>query len=193
MANLDAPFGLYPVVHPGGTPRIRRYWAASGAAAIGQGCLVQSDGGVIAVANSGSSFILGVSSRFVTSAKPTDKSPGFHDNTAGSKLKAVDIYDDPKQVFACQYSSSNTDERSFLGAYFSLLNASTFNATTLQSKGEVHGTPSYLAPLAANDRPVLCVGIRDQIGRGAANLTNPVLLVMFSEAHHILSKHGSLT
>jgi hypothetical protein len=193
MANLDAPFGFYPVVHPGGTPQLRRYWAASGAAAIGQGCLVQSDNGVIAKALSTSTFILGVAARFVTSAVPNDKSPEFHDNTAGSRLKAVDVYDDPHQIFACQYSSSNTDERSFIGAYFSLINASTFTGSTGQSTAEVHGTADFTQVLPATARPVLCVGIRDQIGRGAANQTNPVLLVKFHEAYHVFVKLGSLT
>lgn len=188
MANLDAPFGLWPAKGTGGStsPRITKYYAASDAAAIGLGSPVQLDAGVVLEAENGDTNILGVSASFVTSTKPTtDDHP--------LRLKAVYVFDDPNQIFEIQADAGGgalTDERSFVGNYFTMLNANAHNTTTLQSKAEADASSGSVNDAA---RPLLCVGISDKINRSDATDTNVVLQVKFAPALHVHAKHGGLT
>lgn len=188
MANTDRRFGLYPAVDQGGTPRVTRHYVASGAAAIGIGVLLKSDGGVVSAAVSNSTNILGVSAAFTSSAKPA---VGFHPN----RLKEVLVYDDPEQIFLIQTNGTPfTNEISYVNANYSLLNASTFNVTTLYGKGTVRAaTRSFLKPVVATPRVVQCVGVADKYGNNDYNSTFVTLRVKVNELFHVRAGQATLT
>jgi hypothetical protein len=187
-AGINAPFGLYPAVNPGGHAQINRYYAASDAAAIGIGVLVKTDGGVVSAGVSNSTNILGVTAAFVSSAKPVR---GLHP----TRLKEVLVYDDPSQEFLIQANSTNqTDERDYVNANFSLLNASTFNTTTLYGKATMRvETRSYLKATVAAPRVVQCVGVGDVITRNDYNSSYGVYRVKINDLYHVRAGRSTLT
>lgn len=187
-ANPDRRHGLYPAAVEGGNPRITRHYIASDAAAIGIGVLVKSDGGVVSAGASNSTLLLGVTAAFVSSAKPF---VGLHPN----RLKEVLVYDDPEQEFVVQTNGTPfTDERNYINAYFSLLNASTHNVTTMQGKGTVRAaTRSYLAPTVATPRVVQCVGVAGLVQNNIYNQTFVELRVKIVPRFHVRVSASTLT
>lgn len=188
MANTNAPFGLYPAVDEGGSPRISRHYVASNAAAIGIGVLVKSDGGVVSAAVSSATNILGVTAAFVSSAKPII---GQHPN----RLKEVLVYDDPEQIFLIQGNNETfANETAYVNANFSLVNASTFNVTTAYGKAEIDvSTRSFLKATVAAPRVVQCVGVGDVIGRNDYDATHAVFRVKINGLYHVRGGRSTLT
>jgi hypothetical protein len=140
----------------------------SDAAAVGQGSLVEMDGGVVVVAASSSTAIIGVSAYFVSSAKPVAGDPHF--GTAlygtGTLRKAVMVYDDPEEIFVVQSDGAMAvgGLTSYVGGYFTFVAGDTVNSTNGQSQGELDatGTDRYKkAPALLNQ--LWCVGQADEV------------------------------
>jgi hypothetical protein len=123
MANIDWPSGFRPVSNgiAGTAPRIRKY-TRSTTGAIGEGALLAlaQTGPKTDAATNLDGNIIGVSAHFV-----------------GASDTEVFIYDDPDQEFIVQGDTAVATPISIIGFYCSLINATTYNATTLQSKTEV--------------------------------------------------------
>lgn len=159
MANTDFPRGMWPVEGTGGStsPRVRAYYATPAAVAIARGAPVELVDGHVTRATAGSSFIVGVAAHFKTSA-------------SSSGDKQILVFDDPHQVFSIQSDGSLTDAQTYIGAHFTIINASTYNATTLQSKAELDAsTGSRIIPTEAIDHQVQVVGISQKHGSSEAN------------------------
>lgn len=157
MANTDFPRGMWPVEGTGGSssPQLRAYYASLDAAAIARGMPVQIIDGLVSKATASSSFIVGVAAHFKTSA-------------TSAARKQVYVFDDPHQVFSIQSDGSLTNFDSYVGAHFTIINAGTYNSTTLQSKAELDAsTANRKTPLASHQ--IQCVGISQKQNHSEAN------------------------
>lgn len=123
MANIDWPNGLRAVGNgvAGTAPRLTKYTRSS-TGAIGEGAVVwlATTGPAAAASTTMDPHVLGVVSHFV-----------------GASDTEVYVYDDPEQEFVVQGDTAEGTPISVIGAFGNLINATTYNATTLQSKVEL--------------------------------------------------------
>lgn len=140
MSNLDAPLGFRPVENgvAGIVPRLREYTALTNIA-IYEGDLVgiNTTGLVVAytTTDADAGDVLGVAA---------------HPLTASQSDRALQVYDDPEQIFEAQVDDNTlTNASLYLFKYFDAVKT-TGNTTTLQSKHEIDGNSGTAALAAGN-------------------------------------------
>lgn len=182
MANINGPFGLWPVEGTGGstTPRIRKYTVAAGyTTRIGKGSpLILADTGTVQrLITTNTTVFVGVAAN--------------HWNSLSGRYD-VFVFDDPKSTFEIQADANQIGQED-VGLNYAFASAGTVtvgvNTTTLISNAQLASAGGLAA---AGSKPLKLVAISSDIRRKEQNVSWTGCIVRINELAHIWSKNSGL-
>lgn len=173
--NINAPMGLRAVTNPNGdVPKLETFLAVPGTTFYeGQPVCISASGVLMPYtdARALAGGIIGVMANYIAAATVD---------------REVQVYSDPNQVFAIQADDSSISNLAgYRGALFDVVNPTTGNATTLQSKCELDASSAgaVIGTNAGLLRPLQCLDVFKQINN-VQNVSFTKYLVKFAPPVH---------